>query len=184
MRLLRKLFVFLLFSAILSCFCTYGFAAPVTKLYRNRDYQFSIKIPDNMEYTTPRGPNVKMAASTDPGGLSMNIIVKSAGGIESCDDEMLEELHKIQVIGIENSDGIPLGHEIISIPMHRVLCEKMRYRYTYPDIEFWLDAYTFTLVTSYKLYVISYFMPIGEMPKHTNEILTSIGSFVDETGWY
>ncbi len=168
-----------LFSIVLNC----AYAAPVTKLYRNRDYQFSLNIPSDMTYRQPRGPNVKMSATTPSADLLMNIIVKPTGGFKFFDDEILRELHNIHVANA-STNMIYLDHKIINIPGHRVLLEKARCHYVYPNNDFWLDTYMFTLASNFKFYQISYLAPIDKIPYQVNTIMQSVESFVDETGWY
>ena len=69
MKKISALFLlfFIMFTAIAN--------AANLKLYRNEEYQFSIKIPYEFQYRTPRGPNVKMLAG-DTSGANMNIIIK------------------------------------------------------------------------------------------------------------
>jgi hypothetical protein len=49
---------------------------------------------------------------------------------------------------------------------------------------FFLTAYVFEFVSNYRYYCISYFLEPGTEAKYEKMITYSIGSFVDEKGWY
>ena len=55
--------IFLLFTGILLFIANIGFASTPTKLYRNQQWQFSVKIPAEFEYVASRGPNVIMTSA-------------------------------------------------------------------------------------------------------------------------
>ncbi len=174
--LLKTLFCTLLLSISLS---TVSFA----QLYRNTEYQFSLEIPDYMEYRTPRGPNVIMSAFAESGAPNMNIIVKPNMNFACSDDDILYGMFERNQ-QYESGSLHLLQYGIIDIPEHRVLCTIWTKKYTYPNDTFYLTCYMFEFVTNYKYYCISYFIQPGTELMHESMITQSIGSFVDETGWY
>lgn len=70
-----KSFLKVAFCIALAFFATSDIA--FAQLYRNTEYQFSIEIPDYMEYRAPRGPNVKMSAYAEGGTPNMNVIIRT-----------------------------------------------------------------------------------------------------------
>ena len=169
------------FCIALMCLSTYSTA--FAKLYRNTEYQFSIEIPDYMEYRTPRGPNVKMSASAKEGTPNMNVIVKPSMDFAYSNDDVLYGMFERNQQYISESFQL-VNYGIIDIPEHRVLCTIWNKKYTYPTDTFYLTVYMFEFVTNYKYYTISYFLEPETEPMYEKMIIHSIGSFVDETGWY
>lgn len=159
------------------------YSTAFAKLYRNTEYQFSIEIPDYMEYRTPRGPNVKMSALAKEGTPNMNVIVKPNMVFSYSNDDVLYGMFERNQQYISESFQL-LDYGIIDIPEHRVLCTIWNKKYTYPTDTFYLTVYMFEFVTNYKYYTISYFLEPGTESMYEKMITHSIGSFVDETGWY
>ncbi len=174
--LVKTIFSTLLLSIFLS-------SVSFAQLYRNTEYQFSLLIPDYMEYRTPRGPNVKMTASAKSGAPNMNIIVKPNLEFAFSNDENLSNILALNQ-AYESDTRHLLNYGIIDIPEHRVLCTIWNIKYTYPNNTFYMTAYVFEFVSNYKYYCISYFFNPETALMHEEMVKRSIGSFVDETGWY
>lgn len=158
------------------------FAVEGMKLYRNREYQFSIEIPDYFQYQTPRGPNVKMSAAVRD--FNMNIVIKPAPEIDYSTDEILATIYLNDLELSKNNDTHIIEADIINIPHTRVLYYHCLARFDYPYRTFFSSGYHFQFIRHHRLYCISYFVELGKENLYKNAIIDSIGSFVDETGWY
>ncbi len=159
------------------------------KLYRNREYHFSIEIPEYLQYATPRGPNIKMVAAIKD--FSMNIIVKPEPSVEYSTDEILSEIYSEQMqycllyTSMErNFNAKILEAGIISIPQTRVLYCGYRARYDYPRETFFLTGYCFQFIRHRQAFCITYLVEPGKENLYKEAIIDSISSFVDETDFY
>ena len=168
---------------VLVIFVFGGFNVTYAQVYRNTEYQFRIEIPDYLTYKTPKGPNVKMSATANSGTPNMNIIVKAFPLVAFSNDEVLNDLLEENQSYQSNTRQL-LKYGIVEIPNHRVLCTIWRVKYTYPELTFFLTQYTFEFISNYRYYCISYFVKPGTETKYEKMITYSIGSFVDEKGWY
>jgi len=168
---------------VLVIFVFGGFNVAYAQVYRNTEYQFRIEIPDYLKYKTPKGPNVKMSAAAYNGTPNMNVIVKSFPLLPFSNDEVLNDL-LVENQSHQSNTRQLLKYGIIEIPNHKVLCTVWRIKYTYPEITFFLSVYVFEFVSNYRYYCISYFLEPGTEAKYEKMITYSIGSFVDEKGWY
>ena len=160
-----------------------AYSTAFAKLYRNTEYQFSIEIPDYMEYRTPRGPNVKMSAYAKGGNPNIAIIVKPNQEIAVSSNAILAGMY-LEDKKLESTTMKLISADIIPIPEHNMLCTIWLKKYTYPEITFYMTLYMFEFVSNYKYYHISYGVEPGTEAKYEEMITRSIGSFVDETGWY
>lgn len=159
-------------------------AAGNYKLYRNQEYQFSLDIPTSMDIIKSRGPNIKMTASTPNADFIMSILVKNSPTIKEADDDFLMWLHQ-DSLNQMNSDYYKfINCDIINIPNHKVLVQLWTAKHTYPSMTFYQDVIMFHFVTNYKYFLITYYANQGELKKYMPIVEHSIGSFVDETGWY
>ena len=158
------------------------FAVAGMKLYRNTNYQFSIEIPDYLVYKTPRGPNVKMSAAARD--FNMNIVIRPSPEIETSDDVILAALYLSQAEDFRNHDMRIIESDIINIPHTRVLYTCYLARYDYPRGTFFLTGYCFQFIKHHRLYCVTYCVEPGKENLYKTAIIDSIGSFVDETGWY
>lgn len=176
--MLRFLGILMSFVFILS-----DFNISFAQVYRNTEYQFRIEIPDYLEYKTPKGPNVKMSAAAHGGTPNMNVIVKAAPELAFTNDDFLNYLLSENLASQSNTRQL-IKYGTIEIPNNKVLCSIWRVKYTYPERMFFLTGYTFEFVSNYRYYCISYFVEPGTEAKYEKMITYSIGSFVDEKGWY
>lgn len=183
MRSLKILFMLIVFSL---CIFSNTEASDL-KLYRNREYAFSINIPAEFVFRTPRGPNVKMSAYLPGSGANMNIIVKPLGINLSTEENnfLVKEILPELVANIQSSPNATiLDYGTIDITKHKVAYIKAKIRYNYPEGQFSLYSYIFTIITNGKTYTISYFANKNDFKYYTPIFIRSIYSFVDETGWY
>lgn len=177
-RLISIVAAFILVLAYASCaFCS------SYNLYRNTDWEFSIYVPDFMEYRTPRGPNVKMTAANFDSSFIMSIIVKPVPELGETDENSLEALHALNIQSSSN-DARCLQYGFLPIPNRIVLAEYWIVKHTYPEGTFYQDVIMYNFVTKHKHFLISYYANAGTIGNYKQYILHSIGSFVDETGWY
>ena len=92
MKVVLKKFVAMFVVCFLVNFSAcHVFAVQGMKLYRNKEYHLSIEIPEYLQYTTPRGPNIKMVAAIKD--FSMNILVKPEPSVEYSTAEILSEIY-------------------------------------------------------------------------------------------
>lgn len=154
------------------------------KLYRNREYQFSLEIPSSMSVIKSRGPNIKMTASTPKSDFIMSVLVKNSPTIKEADDDFLMWLHQDSLSQTTSDYYKFINCDIINIPNHKVLVQLWTAKHTYPSMTFYQDVIMFHFVTNYKYFLITYYTNQGDMKKYIPAIEHSIGSFVDETGWY
>ena len=169
-------------TSLLLIFITSTVIAAELKLYRNQEYQFSIEIPFEFSYVTPRGPNVKMSASNQEGSANMNIIIKPSP-FKNLDELSLKEIATIQK-SMFTKDTLLIDEgstAINNIPAYWFLTLN---HYKYPNSEFYLASLQFQFVTNYKYYYISYFSQPELYLDYKNTFVNSVSSFVDETGWY
>lgn len=177
-RLTFMIAVFVLVLSYASCaFCS------SYNLYRNTEWEFSIDVPDFMSYKTPRGPNVKMSASNYDASFIMSVIVKPMPELEETDENSLEALH---AINLQSSSDYAkcLKYGFLPIPNRVVLAEYWVVKHTYPERTFYQDAIMYSFVTNNKYFLITYYANVGTIGTYSKYIEHSIGSFVDETGWY
>ncbi len=181
---MKKLFIlaFALNIILMNFLACHASALAGMKLYRNKEYQFSIEVPDYLTYQPPRGPNVKMLAGIKE--FSMNIVIRPVPEIESSNDGILAEIHAADIRSSSERNTQILEADIINIPNIRVLYECYVTRYDYPQMTFFLTGYSFQFIKHHRLYCISYFVEPGKENLYKKTIFNSIGSFVDETGWY
>lgn len=184
MKVVLKKFVAVFVACFLVNFSAcHVFAVQGMKLYRNREYHFSIEIPEYLQYTTPRVPNIKMVAVIKD--FSMNILVKPEPSVEYSTDEILSEIYLEQVQYMErNFNGKILEAGIISIPQTRVLYFGYLARYDYPRETFFLTGYCFQFIRHRQAFCITYLVEPGKENLYKEAIIDSIGSFVDETDFY
>lgn len=178
----KKFFLEALVFSLMFAHFSDAFAFTGMKLYRNTEYQFSIEIPDYLTYRTPRGPNVKMSAAVRD--FNMNIVIRTSPEIETSNDAVLAELYLLQLEDFRNYGIQIIESNIINIPHTRVLYVCYFARYDYPNETFFLTGYCFQFIKHHHLYCISYFVEPGKENLYKTAIINSIGSFVDETGWY
>ena len=153
-------------------------------LYRNSEYQFSLDIPASMNIIKSRGPNIKMTASTPKTDFIMSVLVKNIPEIKEADDDFLMWLHQDSLNQTKSDYYKFISCDIINIPNHKVLVQLWTAKHTYPSMTFYQDVIMFHFVTNYKYFLITYYTNHGELKKYISTIEHSIGSFVDETGWY
>lgn len=165
-----------------------GFAETKTKLYRNQDWQFSIKIPVEFEYMESRGPNVIMNSKiiNDDSRASINIIAKLIDNeFNFSEIELLQYLQEGRKNAYKNHPNMKLiDSKIFDIPNHKILGEHWLTRHTYPKETFYLESFLFTILCGQKFYTITYAVEPAKLEFYNNKFLESISSFVDETGWY
>ena len=153
------------------------------QLYRNTEYQFSIEIPDYMEYRTPREPNVKMSAYAKDLFPNIVIIVKPNQEIVSSNDEILAAMLMEEEKLASPKRQLKYA-DIISISDHEVLYTIWNNTYTRPNFIFPVTRYSFEYITNHKYYYISYEIKRGTETIYENMIAQSICSFIDETSYY
>ena len=158
------------------------FATEGMKLYRNREYQFSIEIPEYLQYQKPRGPNVKMTAAVRD--FNMNIVIRPVPEIDYSTDEILAAMYLNDLELFKNNDTHIIEADIINIPHTRVLYYHYLARFDYPRGTFFLTGYCFQFIRHHRLYCITYCVEPGKENLYKETIIDSIGSFVDEAGWY
>lgn len=154
------------------------------QLYRNSEYQFSIEIPDYMEYRTPRGPNVKMSAYAKDFTPNIVIIVKPSSEISFSNDEILMALLLDEEEKLESSTRKLKFADIVSISSHEVLYTIWNETYIRSNVIIPVSIYSFEFITNNKYYYISYTVKRGTETTYERMISQSIFSFVDETDWY
>lgn len=174
---LTNVFCILLLSLILS---NTAFA----QLYRNTEYQFSIEIPDYMEYRTPREPNVKMSAYAKDFTPNIVIIAKPSPEIAFSNDEILMALLIDEEKGLESSTRKLKFADIVSISSHEVLYTIWNETYIRSNVIMPVTVYSFEFITNNKYYYVSYTIKRGTETIYEKMISQSIFSFVDETDWY
>ncbi|WP_029541043.1 hypothetical protein [Selenomonas sp. AB3002] len=172
------LIIIMLFAGIGVC------DAQEYNLYRNKEYQFSLDIPAAMNIIESRGPNIKMTASTPKSNFIMSVLVKNSPAIKEADDDFLLWLHQDSLSQTTSDYYKFINCDIINIPNHKVLVQLWTAKHTYPSMTFYQDVIMFHFVTNYKYFLITYYTNQGDMKKYIPAIEHSIGSFVDETGWY
>lgn len=175
MKKISALFLlfFIMFTAIAN--------AANLKLYRNEEYQFSIKIPYEFQYRTPRGPNVKMLAG-DTSGANMNIIIKPIP-IKDSDEIFLKEILNIQKAQRPASTFV-INEGITDINNIKAAWTFSMNKYKNPKSDFTLALLSYQFITNYKYYCITYCASPDTYILYEPLYIDSISSFVDETGWY
>ena len=175
--LIANVFYIFLFSLILS-------DTAFAQLYRNAEYQFSIEIPDYMEYRTPHGPNVIMSAYAKDFTPNIIIIVKPNQDIAFSNDEILTAMLVAEEKDLESNTYKLQFADILSISAHEVLYTIWNKTYIRPNLIMPVTIYTFEFITNNKYYYISYTVRRGTEATYEKMISQSIYSFVDETDWY
>lgn len=176
-----------LFSSVLLfmvMFCIQA-SASSGKLYRNRDWQFSIYVPVNFEYVVPRGPNTKMQAM-DKYGNSMSIVVKQVPVLTDAqsDDLVVGQLNEFVNYSKQRNGRIVLEAGIIDVSNHKAIYLVTENIFKGTNIKVRYFGYSFYLITMGKEYTIMY-STLPQMAEQYKPIfIKSISSFVDETGWY
>ena len=114
----------------------------------------------------------------------MNIVIKPVPEIENSTDAVLTALY-MNDLELSKSNAMNIVESgIINIPHIRVLYECYLARYDYPRETFFLVGYSFQFIRHQQLYCITYCVEPGKENLYKDVIINSIGTFVDETGWY